>query len=50
MFDVVGNRVEYHPIVTERMMDFYTDRWNPGVYLVEVLQGDKKATKKVLVY
>ena len=50
VFDVVGNRVEYHPIVTERMMDFYTDRWNPGVYLVEVLQGDKKATKKVLVY
>jgi len=50
VYDVVGNKVDAKQLAMEQVVDFYTESWNPGVYLVEVTQGNKKATKKVVVY
>jgi hypothetical protein len=50
VYDVVGNKVDTKQLAMEQVVDFYTESWNPGVYLVEVTQGNKKATKKVVVY
>lgn len=50
VFNVIGGMVDSRGIVQHQSIDFHTENWNPGVYLVVVTKGDLKATKKVLVY
>jgi hypothetical protein len=50
VFDVVGAKVDSRRVLNEQFIDFNTENWNAGVYLVVVTQGNNKATKKVVVY
>jgi hypothetical protein len=50
VFDVVGAKVDSKGVLNEQFIDFNTENWNAGVYLVVVTQGNNKATKKVVVY
>ena len=49
VFDVVGTKVDSRMVLDQQSVDFITENWNAGVYLVVVTQGNKKATKKVVV-
>jgi hypothetical protein len=50
VYDVVGAKVDSRRVLNEQFIDFNTENWNAGVYLVVVTQGNNKATKKVVVY
>ena len=49
VFDVVGAKIDSRTVQNQQSIDFNTENWNAGVYLVVVAQGNKKATKKVVV-
>ena len=49
VFNVIGGMVDSRAILNQKSIDFNTENWNAGVYLVVVAQGNKKATKKVVV-
>jgi hypothetical protein len=50
VFNVIGGMVDSRRFVQHQSIDFHTENWNPGVYLVVVTKGNLKATKKVVVY
>jgi hypothetical protein len=50
VFNVIGGMVDSRAILNQKSIDFNTENWNAGVYLVEITQGTLKATKKVVVY
>jgi hypothetical protein len=50
VFNVIGGMVDSRRVLNEQSIDFNTENWNAGVYLVIVTQGNNKATKKVVVY
>jgi hypothetical protein len=50
VFDVLGNKVDSKAISTEHSVDFYTENWKSGLYMVVISKGNLKTTKKLLVY
>ena len=50
VFNVIGGMVDSRTILNQKSIDFNTENWNPGVYMVVLTQGKNKVTKKVVVY
>jgi len=50
VFDVLGNKVDSKAIATEHSVDFYTENWKSGLYMVVITKGNLKTTKKLVVY
>jgi hypothetical protein len=50
VYNVIGHLVATQLAKGVDRVEFSTDQWQPGMYLVSITKGDLKATKKVLVY
>ena len=50
VFDVLGHKIDSKAIAFEHSVDFITENWKSGLYMVVVTKGNLRTTKKLLVY
>jgi hypothetical protein len=50
VYNVIGHLVATQLAKGVDRVEFSTDQWQPGMYLVSITKGDLKATKKVVVH
>ena len=50
VFDMLGHKIVSKTIALEHNVDFNTENWKSGLYMVMIGKGNLKTTKKVVVY